>query len=185
MFAFVKSILASYCCGKSVTTSQDSSIEVVKPVEQAPSTANEEVGRLLEVLTTKLDIEKSRNKRNKGLIDFYKQEVATLSKTKVKTKTTFDGEDKTKLRNWATRVKQAGKCDCCSSTENLTAHHLYDKHTHPSIAFIDDNGVCLCKSCHEEFHRVYTSKTNCIPSMYYKFKTRKQNEVILRKQNVL
>lgn len=60
--------------------------------------------------------------------------------------------------NWWKRQikKQAGyQCGICQSKKNLVAHHLdgYDKH--PELRIDLDNGACLCKNCHESFHKQY------------------------------
>ena len=83
--------------------------------------------------------------------------------------------DKEKLRKWSLRVREIGQCDCCTSIKNLTAHHLWDKKTHPSLMYQDENGVCLCSECHNNFHKMYTSRTHTTPAMYSIFKIRIQN----------
>jgi len=85
--------------------------------------------------------------------------------------------NKDKLTKWSKRVKAIGKCDICSSTDNLTAHHLWDKKNHPSLIYQDENGVCLCTKCHNAFHNTYTQKSHCTPSIYNKFKIKRQTEI--------
>lgn len=75
-----------------------------------------------------------------------------------------------KLSNWSKKIREVGECDICTSPNQLTAHHLWDKHTHPTLAFQQENGVCLCKTCHEGFHEMYTYKSHCSPSLYQKYK---------------
>lgn len=87
--------------------------------------------------------------------------------------------DKDKLYAWAQRVKEIGKCDICESTENLSAHHLWDKKTHPSLVYQDENGVCLCVTCHNAFHKRYTVKSHVTPSMYNKFKIQEETAAIM------
>ncbi len=85
-----------------------------------------------------------------------------------------------KLKVWTLRVREVGKCDICGSTKKLTAHHLYDKNTHPTLMYQAENGVCLCETCHNGFHKKYTSKSHVIPSMYQKYKIMMQNEILIR-----
>jgi 5-methylcytosine-specific restriction endonuclease McrA len=92
--------------------------------------------------------------------------------------------DKIKLKAWAARVRDSGKCDICESTNNLSAHHLWDKKTHPSLMYQDQNGVCLCTECHNQFHAMYTAKSHVTPAMYQKFKIIKQNEKVYSKQGL-
>jgi 5-methylcytosine-specific restriction endonuclease McrA len=56
-----------------------------------------------------------------------------------------------KLKVWSKDIRKIGICDCCGSTENLTAHHLWPKSLHPTLALVPENGVCLCLTCHREF----------------------------------
>ena len=86
-----------------------------------------------------------------------------------------------KLYNWAKNVRAIGKCDICEETDNLTAHHLYDKKTHPTLAYQYENGVCLCKSCHEGFHEMYTHRSQTSPVQYKKYKTKLINEMTMNK----
>lgn len=86
---------------------------------------------------------------------------------------------KSKLQAWSKRVRLVGKCDICGTNENLTAHHLWDKSTHQSMAYQDENGVCLCRTHHESFHKKFTCKSQTTPGNYQRFKTITQNEVLL------
>lgn len=86
-------------------------------------------------------------------------------------------ENKTKLKSWSLRVRKIGKCNVCGNTENLSAHHLYDKNTHPTLKYQDENGVCLCITCHNNFHKMYTSASQTTPSQYNKFKIIELNKL--------
>lgn len=81
--------------------------------------------------------------------------------------------DEDKLKAWALRVKEAGKCDICESEEFLTAHHLWDKKSHPTLTYQDENGVCLCRDCHNAFHKRYVTGSQVTPKMYQIFKVRR------------
>lgn len=109
------------------------------------------------------------------------REIKKLKKADAKTDTKAREKVKVisqqKLQSWSKRVRKVGKCDICNEAENLSAHHLWDKKTHPSLALQDENGVCLCIDCHNKFHQTYTSDSHCAPSYYSKFKVRKQNEI--------
>jgi hypothetical protein len=59
------------------------------------------------------------------------------------------------IYEWRTLVYQRDDytCQACGKRGvRLTAHHLYDYKRYPSYRTSPDNGVCLCKVCHEEFH---------------------------------
>ena len=65
-------------------------------------------------------------------------------------------------RIWVKEVKEKYNytCDVCGSKENLHSHHLYNWADYPDYRFELDNGVCLCKKCHFEFHKIYGKKNN-------------------------
>ena len=48
-------------------------------------------------------------------------------------------------------------CQACgivpSDTKNLHAHHILPWATFPNMRFDRDNGISLCKSCHNQLHR--------------------------------
>jgi len=96
----------------------------------------------------------------------------------LQTKSKLKQIDQKKLQKWSQRVRSIGKCDICGSTSNLTAHHLWDKKTHPTLAYQDENGVCLCAECHNEFHKHYKQGPQVTPHMYQKFKVLKQQGLV-------
>jgi len=52
-------------------------------------------------------------------------------------------------------------CKVCSTYGGtLNAHHLTSWHTHPELRFVATNLVCLCNSCHKNFHAKYSYKNN-------------------------
>ncbi len=87
--------------------------------------------------------------------------------------------DERKLYNWAQEVKKVGKCDVCGETEKLSAHHLWSKTLHKSLAYQYDNGVCLCLKCHNAFHKKYTNIIQITPKTYEKFKNICQGQIRL------
>ena len=62
---------------------------------------------------------------------------------------------------WVRAVKETNnftcvKCNTCES--ELVAHHLFAYWKYPEARFIIGNGITLCKSCHNKFHRLYDYK---------------------------
>ena len=48
------------------------------------------------------------------------------------------------------------KCVFCSATEDLDAHHITDRSLMPNGGYVKENGITVCKPCHEEceeYHR--------------------------------
>lgn len=62
---------------------------------------------------------------------------------------------------------------CCKRGGNLEAHHIYSWATHKKLRYTTSNGVTLCKSCHKEFHKIYTYYNNT-RKQFTKFKKGKQ-----------
>ena len=58
-----------------------------------------------------------------------------------------------KLVLWSAQVKaRDGKCMECGVLDNLHAHHVLPKSTHPELKFDVSNGRTLCYSCHKKWH---------------------------------
>ncbi len=54
---------------------------------------------------------------------------------------------------WGHYVKRRDtKCQICGTVENLNAHHIFYKLQYPGLAFNDNNGIALCKPCHDQTH---------------------------------
>lgn len=59
----------------------------------------------------------------------------------------------TKPTEWSKAVKiRDGKCMKCSSLNNLHAHHIKPKATHPELKYEITNGMTLCYTCHKAEH---------------------------------
>lgn len=58
---------------------------------------------------------------------------------------------------WAKLVKKRDnhQCQMCSSTDRVTAHHIFCAAEYPSLSTDLDNGVTLCYQCHWEFHVLF------------------------------
>lgn len=55
------------------------------------------------------------------------------------------------VRKWALK---------CGSVKNLQAHHLNSWNKFPDERFKLENGVTLCKSCHDDFHNKFGRGNN-------------------------
>lgn len=67
-------------------------------------------------------------------------------------------------KQWAKDVKKKDNYSCVvcgdSSSGNLVSHHLDAWLSFPEKRFDLDNGVCLCKDCHYDFHGQYGNGDN-------------------------
>ncbi len=76
-----------------------------------------------------------------------------------------------KLQAWAKNVKKDRICFVCSETKDeMTAHHIYPKSLHFTLAYEVSNGVCLCLTCHNKYHKKYKHVEDCNPFTLNEFK---------------
>lgn len=52
------------------------------------------------------------------------------------------------------------RCVICDTTKNLQAHHIESYHANPHLRLDPDNGVTLCKRCHDDFHSLFGWRNN-------------------------
>ena len=67
------------------------------------------------------------------------------------------------------RNKYDNKCDICGNSKMLVAHHLVNWLSHPELRFDINNGICLCRQCHYNFHSKYGLNRNT-PAQYWEFR---------------
>ena len=67
------------------------------------------------------------------------------------------------------RTKSEFLCYCGNRDGNICAHHLDAWNKFKEKRFDIDNGVCLCKVCHIQFHRKYGYGNNT-RQQYIEFK---------------
>ena len=59
------------------------------------------------------------------------------------------------LTTWAKQIKKRDCCcQKCGATENLEAHHLFNKALMPELGLCLGNGIALCNPCHRELHSI-------------------------------
>ena len=68
----------------------------------------------------------------------------------------MDWRNTREYRVWRAKVIRRDKrCAVCGSIKNRNAHHLNHAAYFPKERFDADNGICLCKNCHIQFHTNY------------------------------
>lgn len=84
-------------------------------------------------------------------------------------------------KQWSKDVKTKANytCDCCGQVGgDLRSHHLDNFKNNPKLRYDLNNGVCLCESCHNEFHsHMGGTKMSCTAQDYYEWKQIKQEEL--------
>ena len=62
--------------------------------------------------------------------------------------------------NWRKQVlsRDNQQCVCCGLNKHLEVHHLFGYKENPELAVNENNGVTLCKFCHDKYHSVYGLK---------------------------
>lgn len=59
----------------------------------------------------------------------------------------------TKIVDWATEIiNRDGRCVICQTKKDLEAHHVFKVNPQDKIYYGINNGVTLCKDCHEKYH---------------------------------
>ncbi|RMD45420.1 MAG: HNH endonuclease [Aquificota bacterium] len=59
-------------------------------------------------------------------------------------------------RLWRIKIIRRDKrCKICGSIKSRQAHHLNSGSFFPNERFLLENGICLCKDCHSQFHNNY------------------------------
>lgn len=59
-------------------------------------------------------------------------------------------------KKWATRIRQLydHMCAVCSSSKQLHSHHIVPQSFDPSLTLDMNNGICLCRRCHNDVHKL-------------------------------
>lgn len=67
--------------------------------------------------------------------------------------------------NWSDKVKKrdGNRCVLCGSSEKLQAHHVKPTFLYPECSADIENGVTLCKSCHQTIHSGHFAGYKVLP----------------------
>jgi len=141
-------------------------------------TFTSECNRLIAYKTNTIQQLKNNNTEAKSTINELNSKIVSLKQSLNEHRVTqqrmnkikyVDKLSSNKLQKWSNEVRKVGKCDICSTTIDLSAHHLYDKFSHPTLAYNVDNGVCLCEHHHQDYHKT-CKEDECTPKSYLKYK---------------
>gem|GEM_PF-5000306 len=75
-------------------------------------------------------------------------------------------------RIWRAKVIRRDKrCVLCNSIYRREAHHINSGAYFPDLRFDPENGVCLCKNCHNAFHYLFmgSSRKKCTTKDFSRF----------------
>jgi hypothetical protein len=74
----------------------------------------------------------------------------------------INGRNIDEYKDWSFQVKKNFnfKCALCGDINNIVSHHMNSYSSFPLQRTDVFNGVCLCSSCHIEFHKQYGFKNN-------------------------
>lgn len=61
------------------------------------------------------------------------------------------------------------KCQCCGLEKKLHVHHIFSSKYYPSLKNDVNNGITLCKYCHQKYHTIYGNKNNVNAETFSKF----------------
>ena len=62
----------------------------------------------------------------------------------------------TRITDWANEIiNRDGRCVICGQRQGLEAHHVFHVHPQDKIYYDTNNGVTLCKGCHDKYHEQY------------------------------
>ena len=89
-----------------------------------------------------------------------------------------------KINDWANNVIDRDcKCVICNSKKNLEAHHVFKVNPEDKIYYDINNGVTLCKECHDKYHESYGLNCNIKNLLELKHKIGDNKTKKLKKEN--
>lgn len=89
-----------------------------------------------------------------------------------------------KIDEWAKFViERDAKCVICSSKDGLEAHHVFHVGPYDESYHDTNNGVCLCRGCHDKYHRLYGVDCSITNLLDLQKKVGDKNVKKLKKEN--
>lgn len=67
------------------------------------------------------------------------------------------------MTKWKREVHDRDQvCQCCGDTVDLECHHVMPLSQYPSIGTDPGNGILLCGSCHQNYHKAYEGSESAV-----------------------
>lgn len=66
-------------------------------------------------------------------------------------------------------ARDTHQCQCCGLKKKLHVHHIFSYKYYPSLKTDVNNGITLCKYCHQKYHTIYGNKHNVNAETFSKF----------------
>lgn len=57
-------------------------------------------------------------------------------------------------------IRDKFKCQKCGSMHEPTCHHIIPKKFQSNFTYNPNNGIVLCKECHEDWHKTHDNETS-------------------------
>ena len=81
----------------------------------------------------------------------------------------YGARDTPEYREWKQNVlnRDMGICQCCGSDKHPEVHHIFSYEKYPRLRVDVDNGITLCKWCHQKYNSHFGHKGNGINFMKF------------------
>ena len=67
------------------------------------------------------------------------------------------------MTKWKREVHNRDQvCQCCGDAVDLECHHVMPLSQYPSIGTDPGNGILLCVSCHQDYHKAYEGSESAV-----------------------
>ena len=103
-------------------------------------------------------------------IEFVKKWTSGIDDGKSEQSSNGFSKNSNEYKAWRGNVlkRDKGVCQCCGLEDKLQAHHIFGCEEYPEMAYDEDNGITLCKFCHDKYHSIY-GKGGSTPVKFIEF----------------